>query len=68
MIFYVVIRKYYDVEYGSEYNEFYAVRTNKQIADQLAAAAQEKSFRDGYDFIFEVQEHTEESIAKLEIQ
>ncbi|ADM80146.1 hypothetical protein phiAS5_ORF0303 [Aeromonas phage phiAS5] len=67
-MFYVVIRSFFDVEYGGEYKEFYAVRTNKKIAESVAARANaeytEKGFSESYSF--SVEEHTEESFCELE--
>ncbi|AAQ17834.1 hypothetical protein Aeh1ORF168c [Aeromonas phage Aeh1] len=67
-MFYVVIRSFFDVEYGGEYKEFYAVRTDKKIAESVAARANAEYSEKGYSesYHFSVQEHTEETFGELE--
>ena len=68
-MFYVVIRSFFDIEYGGEYKEFYAVRTNKKIAESVVARATDEYSEKGYSesYRFSMEEHTEESFGDLDV-
>ncbi|UYD60232.1 hypothetical protein OPFAMLBM_00233 [Aeromonas phage avDM12-TAAL] len=68
-MFYVVIRSFFDIEYGGEYKEFYAVRTDKKVAESVVARASAEYAEKGYSesYRFSIEEHTEESFVDLDI-